>query len=374
MFSPGLLPLLLLLAFPFLTTGKPTYPGPKSKSLWLPTTPQSPQPYALKKGAGVTQGYGDTWNIYPVTGNSSGRAFTIMNTVGPSSGGSGVFPHVHMKTHENFYAFKGRVQLWGQDLAGFEANTSVQQSRVLTPGDFGGIPRGNIHTFQLLEPDTLLTGVLVPGGFEEFFFSADLASAGPDAAAGLVKWDVYPQPKFVPRTDLVDNKAGPGNWYDGPNELPAGAEKPIWVAKNHGPRWLTDDGGRYQIVAPLVTGKQTEDMFAQGHITLSPQFEGTGQGPMVRSPVATAFQVEEGQVDVTVEGYATAHLIEGDVVFVPANKSFTYVAEAEFTKFMYVSGGADGIDAMLIRAGKEWKTAFYPRSGEAAHEAPRLRI
>lgn len=335
-------------------------------SLWKETTPQTPQPYALKKGRGIPLGSGDTWNTFPITGNSSGKAFTLMNTNGPAaSAESMVFPHVHKKTYENFYSAKGRTQLWGQNHNDYLTNSSEQTSRILGPGDFGGIPNNTIHTFQMLEPDTQLTGVLVPGGFEEFFFAQ--ADTFVNNTSGfnfseLPSWDVYPQLDFTPRKDLVNGKAGPGNWYDGVNELPPDNKKPVWVAKNYGPKWLNSEFGYYQIITPLVRGQQTENMFAQGHITMSPKSE-RARAPQTKSPHATAFQMEEGQLAVTVRGFDTVHLIHGDVVFVPPNTPFTYYAEAEFTKFMYVSGGGDGLDAMLISQAKNWTSAFYPRSG-----------
>jgi quercetin dioxygenase-like cupin family protein len=330
-----------------------------AKSIWLDTTPQAPQPYALKKGHGIPLGQAGAWNWFPVTGNSSGNAFCIMNTAGAGTAkGQGVFPHVHKKTYENFYSFKGRVQLWGQNLDTYKANTSVQQTRVLAAGDFGAIPHNTIHTFNLVDPDTLLTGVLVPGGFEELFFAIDKSGFNFD----LTAYDVYPQTDFVPRTDDVNGRAGPGNWYDGPNPLPADSKAPIWVAKDHGPKWLNSDGGRYQIISPFVTGNLTDNAFAQGTITMSPQLKnGTaGPVPVVHSPYATAFQMEEGQLAVDVQGYDQATLIEGDVIFVPANTSFSYFAQAEFTKFMYVSGGGSGLDAMLQANAKTWTSAFYP--------------
>lgn len=341
-----------------------------ASSLWVPTTPQTPQPYALKKGLGIPLPGGNT---FPVTGNSSGGAFCILNTNAagsPGAGGAGVFPHVHKKTYENFYTVKGRVQLWGQNLDGFQTNSSVQQSRILYPGDIGAIPRNTIHTFRLLEPDTQLTGVLVPGGFEEFFFHMDhlspaagtLPGAGGFDATGLAAWDVYPQLDFIPRRDVINGKAGPGNWYDGPNPLPKDASAPIWVAKDHGPKFLVEEDGRYQIVAPFVTGEQTNGKFSHGTITVSPM-RGGGEVGRVRSKVATAFMVEEGELEVSVEGYEDARLIGGDVVFVPGGVAFSYKAAAEFTKFMYVTGGGEGVDWVLMERGRGWGSAFYPAKG-----------
>ncbi|KAK3321755.1 RmlC-like cupin domain-containing protein [Apodospora peruviana] len=340
-------------------------------SLWVPTTPQSPKPYAIKKGLGIAMAGGNT---YPVTGNSSGKAFCILNTnAGPTPGASGVFPHVHKKTYENFYSAKGRVQLWGQNLDAYHANTSIQQTRILGPGDIGAIPPNTIHTFTLLEPDTQLTGVLVPGGFEEFFFNMNIPPSGPPDSEsptlpgaggfdmdGLAKWDVYPQLDFVPRHDVVNGKAGPGNWYDGANSLASGMSEPIWVAKNYGPKFLNSQDNRHHIITPFVTGLQTNNTFSQGTITLSPFSRAETRAPVVKSAVATAFMMEEGQLEVTVEGFEPASLIDGDIVFVPPNTPFSYVATAEFTKFMYVTGGGAGLDAELMAKAKPWDSAFYP--------------
>ncbi|KAK0622665.1 RmlC-like cupin domain-containing protein [Immersiella caudata] len=335
-------------------------------SLWVPTTPQTPKPYAIKNGHGLPLGGGNT---FPVTGNSSGGAFCILNTnaAGSFSVSPGLFPHVHRKTYENFYAVKGRVQLWGQNVDSFRANTSIQTTRVLSQGDIGAIPPNTIHTFTLLEPDTQLTGVLVPGGFEEFFFAmavnpnpgaGGLPGAGGFDMEGLAKWDVYPELAFTARRDVVNGKAGPGNWYDGPNALPGNMDAPIWVAKNYGPKWLSEEGGRYQIVAPFVRGVETNGTFSQGTITISEQ-----RGPVgkVKSEVATAFMLEEGELEVRVEGFDAVRLVWGDVVFVPGGVGFEYEAKAQFTKFMYVTGGGKGLDWELIQKGRTWNSAFFPR-------------
>jgi quercetin dioxygenase-like cupin family protein len=335
-----------------------------AKNLWLNTTPNSVIPYALLKGHGVPLGGGDTWNRFPVTGNSSGGAFCIMNTHGPGETGGGpqLFPHVHKRTYENFYTRKGRVQLWGQSLDGFLKNTTVQQMRILGPGDFGAIPPNGIHTFQMLEPDTMLTGVLVPGGFEEFFFKMASPTFDPKT---LNSWDVYPQLGFSARPGTANEFRGSGNWYNGPNSLPGNFASPNFIAKNYGPKWLNSQHSYYQIITPFVTGKETDNKFTQGTITMSLK-KADHTAPTIILPHHTAFMMEEGQLGVTIEGYDHVHLIDGDVVFIPANTSFVYYAEAEFTKFMYVSGGGGGLDAILVKGGSSFDKALYPQDQSEA--------
>ncbi|KAE9382166.1 RmlC-like cupin [Stipitochalara longipes BDJ] len=332
--------------------------APRNNSLIVYDTPQMVRPYVLPKGYGISQGYGDTWNIYPVTGNSSGGAFCLMITNGPGAPGSGVFPHVHKKTHENFYASKGRVQLWGQNLDSFIANRSEQQTRVLSQGDIGSIPPNTIHTFQLIDPDTSLTGVLVPGGFEEFFFTSATDPSQMFNLSNLPKWDVYPQLNFSARQDAVNGVAGAGNWHNGSNTAADSVSAPRFVAKNYGPKYLNSEFGYYQLITPLVTGPGSNNRFTQGTITMSPKLSNE-TAALTSTPQHLAFLMEEGMLYVTING-ESAHLIDGDVVFVPANTTFSYFAEVPFTKFMYVSAGADGLDTQLLKNSIAWESAFYP--------------
>jgi len=130
----------------------------------------------------------------------------------------------------------------------------------------------------------------------------------------------------------------------------------------------TVQGRRYQIVTPFVTGVQTNGTFSQGTLTISPFWEGysgSATAKVIKSAVATAFMVEEGQLEVAVEGFdEPTTLIDGDVVFVPPNTSFLYAATAEFTKVMYVTGGVQGLDRELMGQGRLWNSAFYPVMGE----------
>lgn len=129
--------------------------------LYLENAPSSPRPYVIPHYANSHAVTIDSQLYrFTVTGPSSGNAFTLMSTNAPASGSLGVLPHIHRKHYENFFSFKGRFQLWAQN------GDNEQQARVLTQGDYGSVTRNTTHTFQILDPDTEMVGVIVPGGFE----------------------------------------------------------------------------------------------------------------------------------------------------------------------------------------------------------------
>ena len=130
--------------------------------LYLENAPCSPRPYIIPHYADShAVAVGAQIYRFPVTGPSSGHAFTLMSTNAPDSGSLGVLPHIHQAHYENFFNFKGRFQLWAQ-----KDKEDEQQARLLTQGDYGSVPRNTTHTFQILDPDTEMVGVVVPGGFE----------------------------------------------------------------------------------------------------------------------------------------------------------------------------------------------------------------
>jgi hypothetical protein len=61
--------------------------------------------------------------------------------------------------YENFFNYKGHFQLWTE-------KDGDEQAHLLTAGDYGAVPHNTTHTFQILDPDTEMVGVIQPGGFE----------------------------------------------------------------------------------------------------------------------------------------------------------------------------------------------------------------
>ncbi|KAE9068044.1 hypothetical protein PF010_g27227 [Phytophthora fragariae] len=286
---------------------------------------------------------GDQVYRFSVTGPSSGGAFTLLQTSAPEATTLGVLPHIHKTHYENFYCTRGRFQLWAESYN----STTEQQTRVLTQGDYGAVPHNTYHTFQVLDPDTQMTGVIQPGGFEELFValrdsyynSSTYANFEPsrtnsstgtnaDTISSLEEYDVYAQLTWETRHDA-----------------------------NYAQKYLNYENG-YKLLAPVQKGPQSGGNFTMGTITMSAKTSNETVDTITpKQPLA--FQLEEGQLSVEVDG-ESAQLIQGDVLFVPANTTFSYYATVPVTKFLYVGGGADGFDQDLLQNSVEWEYAVYP--------------
>ncbi|KAL4901861.1 RmlC-like cupin domain-containing protein [Aspergillus multicolor] len=309
----------------------------------------------------------------PVSGNSSAGTFTILQVTAPESATVGVVPHIHKRFYENFYCSRGRLQLWTQK----NVSDAEQNTRVLTQGDFGAVAKDTIHTFQTLDPDTMFTVVIQPGGFEGLFLyrggpsydsaigSAFLPADAPPSSETppldvLQSFDHWPVLNFVPRRDDMNGIAGSGNWHDGPNQHPTDEETEFYIAKNWGQKYLNSEEGVYRIITPLQTETTSGGNLTMGTITMSPL---DGRQALPSETVFaehTALSVEEGQLVVTINE-ETAHLIQGDLIFIPAGTPFKYYASAAATKFLYVNTGRHGLQSQLLQNSIPWNYAAYPQ-------------
>ncbi|KAL4876935.1 quercetin 2,3-dioxygenase [Aspergillus karnatakaensis] len=347
----------------------------KPTSLFVENAPDHLRPYIIRSyaNAQAVNVQAQTYR-FMVTGPSSDNAFTLMDTNAPHSNALGVLPHHHARHYENFYNSKGRFQLWAQK------DNDTQQTRVLYPGDYGSVVPNTTHTFQILDPDTQLTGTIFPGGFEDLFFflgtnytasthtpyipqvdnSTDAAGPPAELISTLETFDVYAELDFEHRTDIETNGAAPEEsvWHDGDNELGA-PKKPYFIANGWGPKSLNSQTG-YHIVAPLVSPQQSGSLnFTLSTISIS-QTPKNVTVPTWRFEGACAFKVLEGQLSVQIANYPVAQLIGGDVAFVPAGVPVKYWSEAYFTRFLFPSAGVNGLDQQLIRRGREYEFVTFP--------------
>ena len=347
-----------------------------NSSLELENPPDSPQPYVIRHYSPANAVIiGNQVYRFPVTGPSSGGEFSILGTNAPQSNALGVLPHIHQQHYENFFAYKGRFQLWAQ-------HDGEQQSRLLTQGDYGAVPPGTNHTFQTLDPDTEMLGVIAPGGFEDLFYflgtkfnsttytpydpsASESTNSGGSASiiSALESYDVYAQLTFDPRRDIVNGTAPAGSvWHDGFNALGNDTSTSFFVANGWGPKYLNKNlTGFYQIVQPLVTPAAAGNYsFTESTISINKRSDDSASVPTFNLPVGNAFEVLEGLLTVEVDGYDSVDLTSGDVVYIPKNVDFSYYSKAAFTKVLYVAGGSQGIDQKLIKSGQYVSSVAFP--------------
>lgn len=352
----------------------------QSGSLLVDVSPDHPRPYVLPrfKGRAIKLTPSDIIR-FVITANSSDGAFSMVQHNGKTSGWTVARPHTHELTHEHFYCLKGRAELWAQK----NVTGASHEARVVTAGDYGNAPPGTIHTFQLIDPDSQLNHVFHPAGFEHLFdeFSiGDYESAvgspyvpldedpdpfGPmtaeiDAALRALDLIVAPTEDYVPRRDLINGTASDAGlpWHNGSNSLPEDPTEPYFVAHNYGPAYLNTEVG-YKVIQPLVTPAQTDGNFTMGTIILSPRLENETT-TTVTLPHHFALEIQEGQLSLSVDGFDTASLLQGDVAFVPAETSFSFYSTVPFTKFLYLNGGGEGLDQKLLNNSIPWGFPAYP--------------
>jgi quercetin dioxygenase-like cupin family protein len=175
---------------------------------------------------------------------------------------------------------------------------------------------------------------------------------------------VYAKLTFGPPTNFGANGATEEDaiWHDGTNALGKDAQTPFFVAKGYGPKYLAGDkSSSYAIVEPFVTSRQSDGNFTEGTITMSKP--ATGSKPNTYTlPGHHALEVVDGVVNVDVAGFeGVTTLSVGDVVFVPANTTFSFWGESVYSKVLYVGAGKDTVDARVMQGAKEWDSVTWPQ-------------
>jgi quercetin 2,3-dioxygenase len=151
---------------------------PSGEPQWKGLLPGRPEAYFLKRGEGEHAVlFTDLFTVL-LSGDETEGQFGVFTSRAPQ--GQLIPAHVHHGTHEVFYIVEGRVRVYVQGSDG------TKKSQLLGPGDFGYVPAGLVHAYQVAEAAQIL-GVC-SGGFERFFQRmgqpADHGTAG--------------QPPFIP--------------------------------------------------------------------------------------------------------------------------------------------------------------------------------
>nr|RBQ93872.1 hypothetical protein FVER53263_01553 [Fusarium verticillioides] len=373
--------LLLLLSLPIqLNALTPRHGLPYKAVPELLDPPQTAEVYLIRRYSHsntVLAGY-NTFRL-PINGNSTGGEFTFFLYSSGTGSSVAVSPHLHKYHYECFFTIKGRVQIWAQH------DNEIQEARVLTQGDFGSWATYTNHTFQFIDPDSEVLAVVAPGGFEKLMdvigrqwnttTNTPYSNAyieNPDNATRPVPvseaeklqyLDVWSQPDFVPRRDLLNGTTpGKAAWHDGPNYLGNNSDTSYWVANGFGPKYLNKAmTGYYQIVQPLITPQSSGNYsFTKSTITINGPPSDISALPYHGFPHGSAFMVLEGTLTIHVEGYLPVTLVWGDVMYVPKNVRFTYYTSTHWCKFLYVSGGDNCLDTKLIKGGAAYNSVVFP--------------
>jgi quercetin dioxygenase-like cupin family protein len=290
-----------------------------------------------------------------VTGKETSNAFAVVGSGGTHSPPIGF--HFHKHTHDVFLCLKGTVNVWAGDKA-----------RTMTPGDFASAPPGVIHQYQITGPYSEFIGLIVPGGWEEFFRVIGDPYEGPmfpledsrnpfevlipRLKKAAAEFDMVPQP--------MHPKFEPQAWDGAEKTLPGGLElyflkagsAPGWVVGGTVVRVLCgmgESGGKFVIGRVEGSGMHKGGLF-EGKKTI--RFENTQH----------CFQVDQGTVRFTIDG-ATGELSSMETVYIPAGKEFSFeVTSSLGSAYVFANGG--GVVDLLTKLGKGYSAPLIPEKAE----------
>jgi quercetin 2,3-dioxygenase len=289
-------------------------------------------PYVIEAGSGRAHVLLGEVGRAVVGAEESGGAMSVMALDGPRA--ERPIPlHYHDHEYEFFYVLRGAVQLWADE-----------QSRVLQPGDFGYIPPGTLHAYQLRGHCSTFVGPIVPGGWDRFFdltgepFAAAAFPAGPKGPPPFEKFGraevefkmkYRPDAQYAPATEAADDA------------VPAG-QAPFFLRAGEGPRH--ELGGQLQTL--LVGADQTDGKLTMTTVELC---KGPGLPAHLHERTHEALMVIEGRLALTLDG--TEHVLgRGDTASIPAGTEHAYRGDGHYTKVLTMSAPG-GLERLIATAG-----------------------
>lgn len=296
--------------------------------------PGEPVPYVIEAGSGRAHVLLGEVARALVGAEESRGAMSVMSLDGPTA--ERPIPlHYHDLEYEFFYVMRGAVQLWADD-----------QSRVLAPGDFGFIPPGTLHAYQLRGHYSTFVGPVVPGGWDRFF---DLTGE-PFATAAFPTGPKGPPPfeKFGRAEVEFKMKYRPDAGYaaassDAPDNTVPASQQAFFLRAGEGPRH--ELSGQLQTL--LVGADQTSGTTTMTTIELPKRL---GLPAHVHERTYEALMVLEGRLRVSLDGEEHV-LSRGDTASIPAGTVHSYAGEGHYTKALTMSAPG-GLEQLIARAGQ----------------------
>ncbi|KAI7106237.1 hypothetical protein KC365_g1091 [Hortaea werneckii] len=276
-----------------------------------------------------------------VTGAETDNAFAIVGSGG--SQGDPIGFHYHRAAHDIFLCLRGHIN------------------------------RSPWHRPSVSDPRSALGdgGLIVPGGWEEFFRFIGEPYQGP-------MWPMHDEREFfdvlLPRLKQAAEKFdmvpcpqkesfGPQEWSGEENVLP-GKLEPYFLQSGTGPAY--EFGGT--VCRPVCTTRESGGRFSLGSIESSKLFHSAGifakPGQTVRfDKVHHAFYVDTGSVMFHLDGTAPTKLSAGEMLYVPKGTAFRCETVSRFSK-MYAFASGDGLVEVFCRLGREHKTSILAEKAE----------
>ncbi|KAK4894620.1 hypothetical protein LTR27_007262 [Elasticomyces elasticus] len=298
-----------------------------------------------------------------ITGKETENAFAVVSSGGSQSPPIGF--HYHRETHDVFLCLSGSVNVW-----------AGEQCRTMSGGDFASVPPGTIHQYQILGAHSEFVGLIVPGGWEEFFRFIGEPYDGsmwpmdddrnifevliPKLKQAAEKFDMIPCPQH--------KQFEPQAWETTDSQLP-GKPDAYFLKNATGPAY--EVGGA--VCRPLVTTAESYGKFAIGSIEGSSRHAhhgifATPDQSLRFDEVHHAFQIIDGAMEFQIGSSTPAKLAAGNIIFVPKCTPFWFRTSSRASQmYCFASGG--GIVEVLCKLGKSHKSPILPEQASECDPA-----
>lgn len=228
--------------------------------------------------------------------------------------------------------------------------------------------KGTIHKYQIDSEHNEFIGLIIPGGWEEFFRFIGEPYSGPlfptndhrNPMEVLIPKLMAASEKFdmIPVREKAHFEVQP--WDGSETKLPGVCENGgYFLRENAGEKFVV--GGT--VVRPMATRKETNGRFSIYSLEASSIHKGKGLSKPVKfASTHHAIFTVEGIMKVLIDGNE-ALAKAGETTFVPAGSSFTVEAESKYSRaYVFANGG--GIGEILTSVGEKYELSAVP--GEAA--------
>jgi hypothetical protein len=210
-------------------------------------------------------------------------------------------------------------------------------------------------------------GLIVPGGWEEFFrFVGDIY----DGPMWPEKDEGNPLEVLLPRLKEAQEKYdyvqvpdyenfGPQPWEETDSSLP-GALSPYFLRAGQGPRYLL--GG--VVSSPLITPAESNGAFAVGSVEGSSYHQANPLLQGVKfSNSHHCFLVADGYFNFQIEERGTTQLGPAELLYIPKGTEFHVTFASRYAK-AYVFSNGGGLVELFRRAGTPYRYTLIPEVDE----------